>query len=336
MKKYVIPIVVKYWQDDWIQKNETSILIKEPNVTKEYVSKTIDEYLKKAKSTDLVEVNFSGIDTEQKEDLLESAYEYVLTGKISDIKVTTRPNCINKSFLKMLKKYKIKKIELEVASTNDYILKRLGIEYNYEDIKKASKMVRWNRFKLGFQVFVGVPESTKIDDINTVKSLIKLKPKSISLSPTLVFKDTPLEEEYEKEKYKPLTVVQAVETCEEIVKILNQKKLETIAIGYGLLDNDIEQLELAEKVKDGPFHPSFRQLVESSLWYDAIVNKIKKLNVKVSQVEVTVNPADINNVVGYKQENILNLKDTYEVELIINSDENMKQGKSKIEVTNQF
>ncbi len=336
MKKYVIPIVVKYWQNDWIQENETGILIKESNVTKEYVSKTIDDYLKKAKSTDLIEVIFSGIDTEQKEDLLKTAYDYVLTGKISEIRITTRPNCINKKFLKMLKKYKIKKIELEVASSNDYILKRLGIEYNYEDIKKASKLIRWNRLKLGFQVFVGVPESTKIDDINTIKSLIKLKPKSISLSPTLVFKDTQLEKEYENGTYKALTLVQAVETCEEIVKILNEKNIETIALGYGLLDNDLEQLELAEKVKDGPFHPSFRQLVESRLWYDAIVNKIKKLNVKVSQVEVTVNPADVNNVVGFKQENVLNLKETYEVELIINSDENMKQGKSKINVTDKY
>lgn len=336
MKKSVIPIAIKYWQDDWIQENEMGVLIKEPKVDKKYVTKTIDEYLKKANSNDIIEVNFSGIDTEQKEDLLNAAFDYVLTGRISEIKITTRPSCINKKFLKMLKKYKIKKIELEVASTNDYILKRLGVDYTYEDIKKAAKLIRWNWFKLGFQVFVGVPESTKIDDVNTIKSLIKLKPKSISLAPTLVFKDTPLEKEYEKENYKPLTLVQAVETCKEIVKVLNDKKIETIAIGYGLLDNDIEQLELAEKVKDGPFHPSFRQLVESRLWYDAVVNKIKKLNVKVSQVEVTVNPIDVNNVVGFKQENILNLKETYDVDLIIESDENIKQGKSKIEVTNKY
>ena len=98
----------------------------------------------------------------------------------------------------------------------------------------------------------------------------------------------------------------------------------------------MEQQIFAENVIEGPFHPAFRQLVESSLWYDAIVNKIKKLNAKVMEVEVTVNPKDTNNVIGYKQENIEKLKDTYDVDLIVTSNENMKQGKSKIEITKVF
>ncbi len=86
----------------------------------------------------------------------------------------------------------------------------------------------------------------------------------------------------------------------------------------------------------GPFHPAFRQLVESSLWYDAIVGKIKKLNVKVKEVEVTVNPIDSNNVIGHKKENVLKLKDIYDVDLILKQDESIKQGKSKIEITKTY
>ena len=39
----------------------------------------------------------------------------------------------------MLKKYKIRNIELEIASANDYILKALNMGYNIKDIKKATK-----------------------------------------------------------------------------------------------------------------------------------------------------------------------------------------------------
>ena len=60
------------------------------------------------------------------------------------------------------------------------------------------------------------------------------------------------------------------------------------------------------------------------------------LNTKVMQVEVTVNPEDVNNVIGYKNENIEKLKDTYDVELIVTPDETMKQGKSKIDITKVF
>ena len=86
----------------------------------------------------------------------------------------------------------------------------------------------------------------------------------------------------------------------------------------------------------GPFHPAFRQLVESGLWYDAIVEKIKKLNVKVKEVEVTVNPIDANNVIGHKRENIKKLQELYEVDLKVKQDKNVKKGKSKIEITKTY
>ena len=72
------------------------------------------------------------------------------------------------------------------------------------------------------------------------------------------------------------------------------------------------------------------------MWYDAVVGKIKKLNVKVREVEVTVNPIDANNVIGHKKENVIKLKETYDVDLILKQDENIKQGKSKIEITKTY
>ena len=86
----------------------------------------------------------------------------------------------------------------------------------------------------------------------------------------------------------------------------------------------------------GPYHPAFRQLVESALWYDSIVEKIKQLNVKVKEVEVIVNPIDANNVIGHKKENVSKLKDIYDVDLILKQDETIKQGKSKIEITKTY
>ena len=56
---------------------------------------------------------------------------------------------------------------------------------------------------------------------------------------------------------------------------------------------------------------------------------IKKLNAKVKEVEVTVNPIDSNNVIGHKKENVIKLKDIYDVDLILKQDKNIKQGKSK-------
>ena len=235
--------------------------------------------------------------------------------------------------LKRLKKYKVKTIELGVQSANDYILKRSNRGHNFNDVKKASKMIRWNGFKLGHQMMVGLPESTRIDEINTAKALIKLKPKMVRIYPVLVIKNTPLEKELEQGKYEPLPLVQAVEICKELVRMFADKKIEVIRVGLQNTDEIAEPESKQSEVVAGPYHPAFRQLVESAAWYDA---KIKKLNVKVKEVEVTINPIDSNNVIGHKKENILKLKETYDVDLILKQDEDIKQGKSKIEVTKTY
>ena len=229
-----------------------------------------------------------------------------------------------------------KKTKLGVQSANDYILKRANRGHTFEDVKKASKLIRWYGFKLGHQMMVGLPESTRIDEINTAKALVKLKPKMIRIYPVLVVKNTKLEEEYEQGIYEPLSVVQAVEICKEIVRIFADKKIDIIRIGLQSTDEISDPQNEKSEVVAGPYHPAFRQLVESGMWYDAIVGKIKKLNVKVKKVQVTVNPIDANNVIGHKKENVQKLKDTYDVDLILKQDKNIKQGKSKIDITETY
>ena len=273
---------------------------------------------------------------EKQEELLQMAYEYVKSGEVNSIRISTRPDYINKEILKRLKKYKVKTIELGVQSANNYILNRAGRGHTFEDVVKASKLIRWYGFTLGHQMMVGLPESTRIDEINTAKALIKLKPKMVRIYPVLVVKGTKLEEEYKKGEYEPLTVVQAVETCKKLVRMFADKKIDIIRVGLQNTDEISDPKNEKSEIVAGPYHPAFRQLVESEMWYDSIVEKIKKLNVKVKEVEVTVNPIDSNNVIGHKKENVLKLKDTYDVDLVIKQDEKMKQGKSKIEVTKTY
>ena len=343
-KQYIIPIFVPHLgcPNDCIFCNQKSISGQKTNMTKEKAKKIIDDYLKSMTDENAqIEIAFFGgsftaIETERQEELLQTAYEYVKSGKVESIRVSTRPDCIDKEILKRLKKYKVKTIELGVQSANDYILKRANRGHTFEDVKKASKLIRWYGLKLGHQMMVGLPESTRIDEINTAKALVKLKPKMIRIYPVLVVKNTKLEEEYEQGIYEPLSVVQAVEICKEIVRIFADKKIDIIRIGLQSTDEISDPQNEKSEVVAGPYHPAFRQLVESGMWYDAVVGKIKKLNVKVKKVQVTVNPIDANNVIGHKKENVQKLKDTYDVDLILKQDKNIKQGKSKIDITETY
>lgn len=339
-KQYIIPIFVPHLgcPNDCVFCNQKSISGQNKQVTKEDVKKIIEEHLKYIKEDSQVEVaffggSFTGIEEEKQIELLSTAYEYIKAKKVDSIRISTRPDYINREILKRLKKYKVKTIELGVQSANDYILKRAGRGHTFEDVKKASKLIRFYGFKLGHQMMVGLPESTKLDEINTAKQLIKLKPKMVRIYPVLVIKGTQLEKEFNEGKYKALTVVQAVEICKELVKMFTKKKIDVIRIGLQPTDTITDPQNKNSEVVAGPFHSAFRQLVESGMWYDVIVDKIKKLNAKVKEVEVIVNPQDVNNVVGQRRENISNLKQVYDVDLIVKTDDKIKQGKSKIEIT---
>ena len=339
-KQYIIPIFVPHLgcPNDCVFCNQKSISGQTKQVTKEDVKNIIEEHLKYIKKDSKVEVaffggSFTGIEEEKQEELLSTAYEYIKQKKVDSIRISTRPDYIDKKILKRLKKYKVKTIELGVQSANDYILKKAGRGHTFEDVVKASKLIRWYGFELGHQMMVGLPESTTVDEINTAKQLIKLKPKMVRIYPVLVIKNTKLEKDYNDGKYKPLTVIQAVEVCKELVKLFVKKHIEVIRIGLQPTDTITNPDNDKSEVVAGPFHPAFRQLVESGMWYDVIVEKIKQLNTKVKEVVVTVNPVDVNNVIGQRKDNINNLRDVYDVNLIVKADEKIKQGKSKIEIT---
>ena len=265
------------------------------------------------------------IDEEKQKQILKNAYKYVETEKADYLKISVEPQYITKEFIKMLKKYGVKSVELEVQSTNEYILKKSNLEYNYETIKKASKLIRWNRMKLGFQVSVGMLDSTKLDELNTAKELIKLKPKHIRISLVLVEEATKLEEEYKEGQYEPLTINQAVERYKELIYTFNKKKIKDIII-------ETKKSNENKKIVAGPYHEDFRNLVESSIWYDSIVEKIKKFNVKVKEVKIEVNPQDMQNAIGYEEENIKKLNELYDVIAKVEGNQNIKPGESQITI----
>lgn len=343
-KQYIIPIFVPHLgcPNECTFCNQRKISGQQKNVTEEDVRSTIEYYLDSFKEKDAkVEVAFFGgsftaIEAELQERLLKTAYEYIEAKKVDSIRVSTRPDCINKEVLKRLKKYKVKTIELGVQSTDNYILDKCKRGHTFEDVKKASRMIRWHRFTLGHQMMVGLPESTALDELNTAKDLAKLKPKIVRIYPVLVIRGTELEREYLDGEYEPLSVEQAVERCKELCYFFNKKRITVIRIGLQNTDTICNPQKDGSDVVAGPYHETFRQLVESSMYYDTIVDKIKKFNTKVKEVEVKVNPQNVSNVVGFKRQNISKLKDTYDVDVLIKMDDKCPASKIEVTVTKKY
>lgn len=337
-KKYIIPIFVPHLgcPNDCTFCNQKKISGQTKMVSAMDVKNTIEFYLKNfKKGNNYVEVaffggSFTGIEPEKQEELLSAAYKYIREKKVNSIRISTRPDYINKEILKRLKKYGVRTIELGVQSTNNYVLQKSRRGHTFEDVKRASKLIRKFGFILGHQMMVGLPDSTREDERKTANDLIKLKPKIIRIYPVLVISGTKLEEDYRNGEYTPLSVDQAVEISKELLILFNKRNIKVIRVGLQNTSEINDPSIQDSQVIAGPYHPAFRQLVESALWYDVVAKKIKEVNMKVKDIQIDANPYDINNIIGHKRLNIEKFDELYDINVIVKANNKIKIGKFKI------
>ena len=322
-KTYIIPIELKETgeKEENIFSRVAELKLHEKQITAKDITDLIEENLKEIAKNN-VEISFVGeyftkLDLDKQEELLSSILPYIKDGKISNITIETMPQYITRENLKVLRKYKVKNIKLNVATLNNYLLKRAGFPFTYEEIKKSSKLIKRMGFNLIYKIYIGLPDATKLDEINTAKFICKLKPKKVEIYPVEIKEKTKIEKEVQNGEYEQLTIVQSVERAKEITYILTKKKI------------DVEIRDEEEKCK-------FKKKVESGIWLDTIVDKIKKYNVKVKEVEIEVNSQNYESAVGFENENIDKLKEYYDVDSRVVKKEEIKPGKLEIIIKKQF
>ncbi len=322
-KTYIIPIELKETgeKEENIFSRVAELKLHEKQITAKDITDLIEENLKEIAKNN-VEISFVGeyftkLDLDKQEELLSSILPYIKDGKISNITIETMPQYITRENLKVLRKYKVKNIKLNVATLNNYLLKRAGFPFTYEEIKKSSKLIKRMGFNLIYKIYIGLPDATKLDEINTAKFICKLKPKKVEIYPVEIKEKTKIEKEVQNGEYEQLTIVQSVERAKEITYILTKKKI------------DVE-------IKDEEEECKFKKKVESGIWLDTIVDKIKKYNVKVKEVEIEVNSQNYESAVGFENENIDKLKEYYDVDSKVVKKEEIKPGKLEIIIKKQF
>lgn len=305
-EKVYIPIEI-----DNIQNNDEIIKKIEKNV---YAKKIL-----RIKNRD-----FTSINIEKQKEILIELNKLIKKYKIFGIKITSDPDSIDKNNLKLLKKYKVKEIELNIESSNDYILKNIGVDYDFETIKKVTNIIKRFWISLSAKIAIGLPESTLVDDLNTIKKVMKLKPMEISLIPCNSEYNRNVKKLYEKEEFIPLSKVQLVERIKEIIELLKMYKVERIFIGED--KQYIEEMPISQ----------FRRLVATEVWYEKIIEMIKSYNVKVKEVDIEVNAEDAEDVRGLDNKNLEQLEDVYDVKLNVLVNNKIKRFDYKMKILKTY
>ncbi|QXM05892.1 elongator complex protein 3 [Crassaminicella indica] len=338
-KHYIIPVFVphKGCPFDCVFCNQKKITGLTEDITPQEVDVQIQEYLNTINNLNQKHVeiaffggSFTGIEIEKQEKLLQIASKWKKTGMIKDIRLSTRPDYIKESILERLVTYGVSIIELGVQSMNDEVLIKSGRGHTAEDVVNAVKIIKQFPVKLGLQMMIGLPGDNKRKINDTADKLIDLSPDFVRIYPTLVVRDTYLEKMYLQGKYRALSLEDAISICKNL--LLKFLKAEIPVIRVGL--QPTENILLGREVIAGPFHPSFRQLVEAEIFKEMLDYLFLKENIKSLWIEMQVMDRYISSLVGQKKANVNFIKNKYDIKKIkIMKNNNLKDGEIHIITT---
>ena len=319
MKKRIIPIFVPHrgCPHDCIFCNQKKITGVSTEVTSEEARNIIEEYLPTIPKDANVEIAFFGgsftaIDEKTQNELLSVAKEYVDKGLVSDIRMSTRPDCISVDILNRLKKYKSTIIELGVQSLDAKVLHDSARGHDIESVIKSVHLIKESGINLGLQMMVGLPSDTEEKCIETAKKFIELDPFCVRIYPTLVVRDTGLETLLNKGEYKPFTLEQCISIVKKLLVLFYVNNINVIRVGL----QATEDIQLGKGIVDGPYHPAFRELVEGEMIKDYLHYLVIQ-NKTVSNIEVKTNNKNISKVVGNKKSNKLFFKNELNINMKI-------------------
>lgn len=301
-RHYIIPIFVPHLgcPHDCVFCNQRKIATSEENMDEKKAISIIEEHLSTINSNNsIIEISFFGgtftaIPLEKQKELLAVAKRYKDEKKINYIRMSTRPDYIDEEILKHLKEYEVDIIELGVQSLDKNVLWASGRGHSREDVYRASKLIKKFGFVLGHQIMLGLPKDNRKKDIETAIESLSLNPDICRIYPALVIKNTPMEIMFKRGEYKPYSLEEAVDICKDIYSLYSSKGVSVIRIGLQATDN----INVNGDIVSGPFHPSFRELVEASLIKDMLLNKLKE---KKGNYEIRINNRYLSRLYANKK-----------------------------------
>jgi histone acetyltransferase (RNA polymerase elongator complex component) len=252
---------------------------------------------------------------------LEAVRPFLDAGAVESIRLSTRPDAITPDILALLKHYRVRTVELGAQSMDDEVLRLSGRGHTAAHTVSAIQLLRVHAFLIGIQLMPGLPGDSTVRFQETVTRIIALMPDFVRLYPALVIKDTPLAEQYRRGRYLPLSIEDAVDRCRHAMDRFEEAGISVSRVGL----QPTEELERPGTIIAGPWHPAFRQLVDSSRFLESMRCLLRGGDGS-GPVTFVVNPADLSPAIGQDRGNIRAIRDQYGMEITIIADPALPRG----------
>ncbi len=256
--------------------------------------------------------SFTGIDRELMVGLLDTAQEYVDAGRVTGIRLSTRPDYINDEILSILSRYTVSAVELGIQSTSDRVLtdSRRGHTASVSEI--ACRAVVAAGFTLVGQMMIGLPSSDPESEIKTAESICEWGAQAARVYPTVVFRETELCRMSEAGEYTPLDTETAVSRTASVLDVFDRRGVRVIRVGLCASEN----LASDEQVFGGANHPAIGELAMSELYLRRISDTIEKEALEGKRLTLWVSKGSLSKAVGQKRRNIAALREKYRVNIV--------------------
>ena len=253
--------------------------------------------------------SFTGIDRALMIDLLDIAQGYIDMGRVSSIRLSTRPDYINDEILDVLSRYGVKTVELGLQSMDQAVLDACKRGHDASCAEVACRKIKERGFSLIGQMMIGLPNSNTEKEVMTAQRICDMGADGARIYPTVVFYETELCEMMQRGEYAPLELFDAVQRTKEALSVFVQRGVPCIRVGLCAGEN----LSSPELVCGGANHSAIGELAMSALYLDKIEEKISlfKGDIKGKNMVIYAPRGETSKVVGQKRSNIEKISQKY-------------------------
>lgn len=257
--------------------------------------------------------SFTGIDRELMIYLLEVAKGYIDRGEVSGIRLSTRPDYIDRERLDILARYGVRTVELGLQSMDGSVLRATKRGHSAADAERACALVKEYGFELIGQMMVGLPSSTPESEIYTAQRICDMGADGARVYPTVVFYNTELCEMAKQGEYLPLNNADAVERTKNVLDVFDRRGVPCIRVGLCASEN----LSDEDEVYGGANHSAVGELAMGELYFERICAELDKYgDISGKDLTISVSLRSTSKAAGQNRRNKIRICEKYGVNKI--------------------
>lgn len=227
--------------------------------------------------------SFTMLPVSTQDQLLESLTDFMADGRISGVRISTRPEDFTEAVGRRLRAHGVDTVEFGIQSVDRDVLAASRRGITFFEMEQSVQAAKASGFAVGLQQMIGLPEDDREKSTRTAEWIAEYAD-FVRIYPTVVFENTELYDRYRSGSYRPLSLKEAIDRTVELLEYYEAHRIPVIRVGLPSMARDAYVI--------GPYHDQFRGFCES-------LRRVRKIEASHRRLRaVSASPEEISRIVG--------------------------------------